>query len=77
MNTAEFSDEAQRLMPQPDSSMTIGIVLGLLAGAIVAAFWAPQSGAQTRTLLQERGSALRERAATFINRTPSRYEPPL
>jgi predicted RNA polymerase sigma factor len=73
----EFAQEAQRLLPQQDSSLTIGLVLGLLVGAIAAIFLVPQSGAQTRTMLREQSVVLRKRAGTLLDRSPSRFEPPL
>ena len=49
-----------------DATFIVGAILGGLAGALGTLFWAPQSGAQTRTQLAERWNAAAERAAQGV-----------
>ena len=49
-----------------DAAFIVGAILGGLAGALGTLFWAPQSGAQTRTQLAERWNAAAERAAQGV-----------
>ena len=49
-----------------DAAFIVGAILGGLAGAVGTLFWAPQSGAETRTQLAERWNAAAERAAQGV-----------
>lgn len=49
-----------------------GFIIGGLIGATVALLSAPQSGAETRAMLRERSSELRDRAADVASDTAAR-----
>ena len=54
-----------------------GLVIGALVGAAAALLLAPQSGEETRTLIQEKGIELQERSAemsTEARRRAERYQ---
>jgi gas vesicle protein len=51
-----------------------GLVLGGLAGGIVALLFAPQSGEETRTIIRDKAIELRDAASETYEETMSRAE---
>jgi gas vesicle protein len=51
-----------------------GLVLGGLAGGIVALLFAPQSGEETRTVIRDKAIELRDKASETYEETMSRAE---
>lgn len=51
-----------------------GLVLGGLAGGIVALLFAPQSGEETRTVIRDKAIELRDKASDTYEETLSRAE---
>jgi gas vesicle protein len=49
-----------------------GFILGIVTGAAVALLMAPQSGEETRDMLQEKGQTLKEKAADTVQE--ARYQ---
>jgi gas vesicle protein len=55
-------------------SLFIGILIGGLVGTGIALLAAPQSGEQTRSLLMEKGTDLRNRASSTVEQTRGKAE---
>jgi gas vesicle protein len=51
-----------------------GLLLGGMAGGIVALLFAPQSGEETRTIIRDKAIELRDQANTTMEDTMSRAE---
>ena len=50
-------------------NILLGLLLGCLAGGLAALFSAPQSGTQTRHLIQEKGEEMMGKSAETIHNT--------
>ncbi len=53
-------------------NLLIGLLLGCAAGGLVALFAAPQSGYQTRRMIQSKGGEMIDKSAQSIDR--ARYQ---
>lgn len=51
------------------ASVLVGLLIGAAAGAVAMLLLAPQSGKKTRTLIQDKGIELRDRATGMVNET--------
>jgi gas vesicle protein len=63
---SDVSKAVDQLFPPSGRELWVGMALGLLVGALGAAFIAPRSGAATREILRERGLELKDRAGTML-----------
>ena len=55
-------------------SFFTGLVLGGLTGAVVSLMYAPQSGEDTRVLIRDRSTELKDKALTTAEETKERAE---
>ena len=46
----------------------VGLILGAVIGAAVALLYAPQSGAETRRMVKEKASDLKEKASKAVSK---------
>jgi gas vesicle protein len=45
-----------------------GLMLGAVVGAAVALLYAPQSGSETRRIVKEKASAIKEKASKIVSK---------
>jgi gas vesicle protein len=51
------------------SGFLIGFIVGVIAGAAVGILYAPKAGKETRAMLKEKASELKEKAGDMFTRT--------
>lgn len=49
-------------------SFTAGLILGAIAGAVVALLYAPKTGRETRELLKQKAEEAREKAEEIVEK---------
>lgn len=54
-----------------DGSFMVGLLVGAVAGGVVAGLLAPRSGEETRAIVRERGLELKDRAEDVVLRAQS------
>jgi gas vesicle protein len=60
--------DIDELRQRQQTALTMGFVIGVLAGALVASLMAPRSGQQTRELVREQGLAWKDRMSDQLGR---------
>lgn len=52
----------------PSTKFFTGLIIGAVIGAAVALLYAPQSGSETRRILKEKASAIKEKASKAVSK---------
>ena len=72
MNTESNPKISTESNPKSNAGSTTkfitGLILGAVIGAAVALLYAPQSGRETRRMVKEKASAIKEQASKTINK---------
>ena len=56
------------------SSFFIGFLVGVLAGAAIGILYAPKPGRETRAMLKEKATELKDKASDMISRVKKKDE---
>ena len=64
MNT----ESSPKMSTGSNTKFLFGLMLGAIIGAVVALLYAPQPGAETRRLLKEKASAIKEKASKAVSK---------
>ncbi|NTV63379.1 MAG: YtxH domain-containing protein [Oscillochloris sp.] len=63
---SDIDQEIAALIPQERGGLLRGVLVGLLAGAAVAALRAPRDGAATREIVRERALEIKDIATELL-----------
>ena len=50
------------------SSFTVGLIVGAVVGLAIGFLYAPQSGKETRRMVKEKASAIKEKASKAVSK---------